>query len=57
MQPTIKLFEMKKLTISNDYEAPMLLTIECYVEAGFSVSNIDGGDGYEIPDFSTENEL
>lgn len=48
---------MKKLTISNDYEAPMLLTIECCVEAGFSVSNIDGGDGYEIPDFSTENEL
>ena len=57
MQPTIKIFEMKKTTITNDYEAPSLLKIECSVEAGFSASYIGDNEGYEIPDFENENEL
>ena len=48
---------MKNTTITNDYEAPALLTIECSVEAGFSASHIGDNEGYEIPDFENENEL
>ena len=57
LQTTIKIFEMKTTTITNDYEAPALLTIECSVEAGFSASHIGDNEGYEIPDFENENEL
>lgn len=46
---------MFKQSIINSYEAPALTSIECRVEAGFAASNM--GEGYEIPDFSTENEL
>lgn len=48
---------MMKQGMFKDYESPMLTTIECSVEAGFTASNIGEDEGYTIPDFSDENDL
>jgi hypothetical protein len=41
----------------NNYNAPMLTSIECVIEAGFGISDLSTTNSTEVPDFTNENTL